>query len=59
MIKMLFVVLLIIVMAMTFYGGIILGMTVKTSKILSMLERHGWTFALPEDNAEDDQYEQY
>lgn len=55
MIKVLFVLLLIIVMAMTFYGGMIFGMSVKTSKILGMMERHGWTFAPPEDNAEDEQ----
>jgi hypothetical protein len=53
MIKVLFVLLLIVVMAMTFYGGMIFGMTIKTSKILDMLERHGWTFAPPED--EDDE----
>lgn len=55
MIKVLFVLLLIAVMTITFYGGMIFGMTIKTSKILDMLERHGWTFAPPEDNAEDEQ----
>lgn len=49
MLKVLFVLLLIVVMVMTFYGGMIFGMSVKTSKILGMLERHGWTFAPPED----------
>lgn len=49
MIKVLFVLLLIIVMVMTFYSGIILGMAVRISKILSVLERYGWTFAPPED----------
>ena len=53
MVKVLFVLLLIVVMAITFYGGMIFGMTIKTSKILDMLERHGWTFAPPED--EDDE----
>lgn len=55
MVKVVFVLLLIVVMAITFYGGMIFGMTIKTSKILDMLERHGWTFAPPEDNAEDGQ----
>lgn len=55
MVKVLFVLLLIVVMAITFYGGMIFGMTIKTSKILDMWERHGWTFAPPEDNAEDGQ----
>lgn len=53
MVKVVFVLLLIVVMAITFYCGMILGMTIKTSKILDMLERHGWTFAPPED--EDDE----
>lgn len=34
-------------------GKFSFGMTIKTSKILDMLERHGWTFAPPED--EDDE----
>lgn len=54
MIKVLFVLLLIVVMVMTFYGGMIFGMSIKTSKILGMMERHGWTFAPPEDNTEDE-----
>ena len=55
MIKVLVILLLVILLVMTFYGGMIFGMSVKTSKILDMLERHGWTFAPPEDNAEDEQ----
>lgn len=55
MIKVLVILLLVILLVMTFYGGMIFGMSVKTSKILDMLERHGWTFAPPEDNAEDGQ----
>ena len=55
MIKVLVILLLVILLAMTFYGGMIFGMSVKTSKILDMLERHGWRFAPPEDNAEDGQ----
>lgn len=53
MVKVVFVLLLIVVMAITFYCGMIFGMTIKISKILDMLERHGWTFAPPKDNAED------
>lgn len=55
MIKVLVILLLVILLVMTFYCGMIFGMTIKTSKILDMLERHGWTFAPPEDNAEDGQ----
>lgn len=52
MVKVVFVLLLIVVMAITFYCGMIFGMTIKISKILDMLVRHGWTFAPPEDNSE-------
>ena len=58
MVKVVFVLLLIVKALHTrdfSRGKFSFGMTIKTSKILDMLERHGWTFAPPEDNAEDGQ----